>query len=597
MSKKLILYGSMAILVLWIGIGSIMQSRNQGDAESRFEHLQLFLAGEGMGRSISCYYSEDESLWYVFLPADVTGTSLTVQSLGCRYMVLEGKQYQTGDLLGELWDGEIKEVSFWNEEGKLLEEGRMKILKSEALPSVYITTASGGMQYIYESKENKEAGNMQIISAEGKLQELARLDYIKGRGNTSWDAPKKSFEIRLDQAADLFGMGSARKWVLVANYYDGAYLRNRIGTELGKAAKMKYTSDSQFVDLYINGEYAGLYQVMEKVELAVNRIELREGYLLEFDYYERAMEKDFIRLANRQPIVVRGQQKVTAQDLAAVQSFIEEMTAALYADDYRNPETGKHVFDYLDKESFAKRYVMEEFLQDMDSGYTSHYMYLDTSDGTMRLYAGPVWDLDNTMGRGNVREPSGLYADRHDLKVNNLCRWYARLYANEEFYQAAVQQYQTFFKPCLTWLTQEGIAQWEAEIAASASMDIALWGTERSVFMPGTALAEHMDYLCAYINGKIEFLDERWNFAADSRQIWLAERLYELPAMKDQIRAIEENDGDIVTAEEEEAGQVTGVWAFIMLYKGYLLFAVMLIFLIVMLGKELMTGRDRRKGM
>ena len=77
----------------------------------------------------------------------------------------------------------------------------------------------------------------------------------------------------------------------------------------------------------------------------------------------------------------------------SLKSWFLEMEKALYADDYVNPDTGKEIFEYLDLESFARKYLLEEVFLNMDMGVTSHYLYMDESG---KLYEGPPWDLDNT---------------------------------------------------------------------------------------------------------------------------------------------------------------------------------------------------------
>lgn len=587
MSKKIIFYISIVmLLIVYIFFGKSIHEDSAVIEHSNI-NLSFFLINEGVARSISCYYDEDSNIWNLFLPADAIFGTLKVKDIDCAYFVIDGKSYQEGDYLERAWEKESGSISFFDDKDILLERGTFKCFKSENLPEVYITTASGTMEYVHESKDNKEAGTLQSFTENGKFANAVRLDYIKGRGNTSWEADKKSYKIRLDRAEDLFGMGRAKTWLLIANYYDGTYLRNKIGTELGRAAEMKYTSGSQFVDLYINGNYEGLYQIMEGVELETNRIELKNGYLLEIDYRERVMNTSYIQMANKQPITVQGKKNITDETLEDINIFFKEFVETINTEDFVHPQTGKHIFDYIDKESWAKRYIMEEFLQDMDSGFSSHYMCLMDTGGDFVLHAGPVWDLDNTMGRGFVSDPDPfqLFADRYELHVNNLSRWHARLYNNEDFYLEVIHQYQDYFRPYLEWMLQEGIRQWEEEITASAIMDTVLWGTQRSTFMTDNTKEEHMEYLLSYIAGKTEFLNAKWNALPESRQQWLADKQPVLPEIQEQVREIYRNDQAVGTITGVD-GAADGLYSFIMIYKGYFLFAALIMLLGGMFWKE-----------
>ncbi len=120
------------------------------------------------------------------------------------------------------------------------------------------------------------------------------LDYIRGRGNSTWLVDKKPYKIKLDKKANLFGMGESKHWVLLANYYDYSLLRNKLTTDLADKLGLEFTPKSVCVDMIVSGEYYGSYQLSQHIRIeessvniddlegnpAVKEPDITGGYLL-----------------------------------------------------------------------------------------------------------------------------------------------------------------------------------------------------------------------------------------------------------------------------------------------------------------------------
>lgn len=249
---------------------------------------------------------------------------------------------------------------------------------------------------------------------------------------------------------------------------------------------------------------------------------------------------------------------IKIRDVNGVQKFFDEFTTSI--------ETGDmaEAMAKIDTESFAKMFLMEEILQDMDFGYTSHYMYLDLDKEI--LYDGPVWDLDSTMGRGIVMEAVNLFVTDYDLQYNNLSRWYASLYAQPEFRRQVLWEYQEHFRPAVEALLHGSIIDKTAAIADSISMDQKRFPGERSGFIVGVPLEEQTAYLITYLQNKLRIMDE-WADSVEPDtviEVNLPElRVKELPA--DMIMEMAEN-GD------ENGG---GLVNFVMSYRLWFILLVM----------------------
>lgn len=480
----------------------ILAMTYNGKNEEGGGHLPFSLVYRqgGMTHRLKGFSVEDTV--YFCIPGSLSLEQISLDMETAEYLLLDGGQLQDGDTLSQVELNRVYEVvCSGTDEREGESDGIISVpvvfMQGSRLPVIRLTTASGSMDAINADKEYSEAGFLEVYDADGNLETAVKVERLSGRGNTSWDAAKKSYALKLEDAEAVLGMGAAKRWVLNANYYDGAYIRNQIGFEIARESGMRFTPNERLAEVYINDEYAGLYQIMEKIEPGKNRMDIGNDYLLEVDYLERSVEEQHILLGNEQPVVIHAPEKDC--DLDGVQQFFDAFTA-----DMENGNIAE-AMDRLDVESFAKRFVMEEILQDMDFGYTSQYLYLDLENGI--LHDGPLWDLDNTMGRGIAVEAQDFFVTDYDLNYNNVSRWYAVLYSQPEFRKLVWQEYTEHFRPALLALTEGGIEEKTAAIDASIAMDQILFPAPRSVFMTDASLEEHTAHLTGYLQDKLHLMD------------------------------------------------------------------------------------------
>lgn len=493
-----------------------------------------------------------ENTLYFFLPKYVNTKKLYLRMDSSMELSIGEETLQNNSVLADVELGRTYQAEYGKKEGKK-EKLQMVFLKGSELPVIQITTASGTLDYIHSQKGNSENGYMQIRDAEGNVTNICQLKSIAGRGNTSWDASKKSYTIKLDNYEELLGMEAEKSWVLNANYYDGTYIRNQIGFELAKSFGMLYIPESRFAELYINDEYMGLYQLMETVNVSKHRVDIGNDYLLEIDYIERACEEEkYIKLQNGQPVVIHEPTKNV--DVERVQEFFDEFVERM--------ESGDIPWELIDAESFAKMFVMEEFLQDMDFGYTSHYMYLDIENRV--LSEGTVWDLDNTMGRGSEREPKELFTISYGLENSNLSRWYAILYGNEDFRNLIETEYRENFRPQLEQLITSKMDEYIGKIELSIEMDQKRFPGQRSIFMSNASFEENVTYLRNYLQDKLKMMDQSFSNEALNGQVKI-----ELPEISNALFEAE----NVISQEQESSGMLN----MFMQYRGIFLLVVIVI--------------------
>lgn len=256
------------------------------------------------------------------------------------------------------------------------------------LPTVVINTA-GGADIV--SKDNYINSNVYIVSGGGKELLSSAQTQIKGRGNASWDFPKKPYKIKFAEKQSPLGAPAHDKtWTLINNYGDKTLMRNILAFEVSRRVGMDYTPFCMPVDVILNGEYEGCYQFCDQVEVDGGRVPAKDGYLIEIDAYNGKEAVNFWS-AKGMPVTVKypDSDKITQAQKTFIQNYFGKMETAVFASNFKDAANGYR--KYLDLDSFLKNFIVGEFCGNTDT-YWSVYMYKDAKEGV--LYTGPVWDYD-----------------------------------------------------------------------------------------------------------------------------------------------------------------------------------------------------------
>ena len=245
---------------------------------------------------------------------------------------------------------------------------------------------------------------------------------IKGRGNSTWEQPKKPYTIKFEEKTDLFGNGPAKTWVLLANHLDKSMVRNYLAFEVAKAAGVEHASTTQFVNLFLNGEYLGLYLVTEKIQIGKERVDIGDsGFIVEMDSHAAAEGEegvDYFTVGGRNYGITDPD--CTPEQVEEIRQFMAKAWDAVGSGDW------ERVQEILDVRSFASTYMVEELFHDVDVDLSSFYFHKG-KDG--RLHSGPIWDFDLCAGDYNTRssnDPDRLYAAWKSV-------WYSSLLGYDEF--------------------------------------------------------------------------------------------------------------------------------------------------------------------
>ena len=304
------------------------------------------------------------------------------------------------------------------------------------LPCFYINTENSSP---ITSKDDYLSCNVTINNTETPYKLSNEGAKIKGRGHSTWKASKKPYKLKFNEKVDLFGNGAAKNWTLLANHYDPTLIKNYLAFSVASLfASQPYTSSCEFVDLYVNNDYRGVYTVCEQVEVKENRIDIetpytdpsKMSYLIELD--NRLM---FEAEANNTFSMSNDYYEVKYPDLdypeytkdytLEAKNYLQSCMDALDGNDWSNVEAK------IDVESCADSYILQEVFKNPDVGYSSFYMYIDRStNAEAKLSFGPIWDFDLTCGYNGYRNES---YDYKLLVAGPINKWFKKILKFDEF--------------------------------------------------------------------------------------------------------------------------------------------------------------------
>lgn len=515
-------------------------------------------AVSGSAGSVRWWKSEEDGRYYFFLPAAAARKKLYLNMSGADRIYLDGKMIENGGV----FDAGPGEYKLTTKEGTVYP---LVVLRSSNLDALFLETktpedgAGEGLDYLKLSRENQLAAEAVMIGAGGGLTYRGEVEYLRGRGNATWEeTDKKSYLMKLKKKADIAGMGEAKKWVLIPNSFDRSFLKNYMTYNIARKINLPFTPETVFVDWYVDGEYQGNYMLCEKIEVKENRVEIRSleeetrlrngksaleefpayangengeaytskgfdipanpaditgGYLLELEMNGRYREEEtagFVT-ANHEEIMIASPAYASREQVNYISTYYEETEAAILAADGVNPDTGKAFTDYLDVESFAKKYIIEELSKNVDAGLSSQYMFKLPDGRGGRLFAGPVWDYDSAWGLGGERygvslsEPDTFYAN---IEMEESSLW-SGLYKQPVFYYYVCYFYQNEVLPAAReefHVFMDRYADW---IEDSVVMNFYRWGIAE-----GENVDEKKDTFRGRVESVRSFADERMEFLA-----------------------------------------------------------------------------------
>jgi len=264
------------------------------------------------------------------------------------------------------------------------------------VPRIDIYTADG--EPITSKTEYKDATI--TIDGHGIFPSMETMEVqIKGRGNSSWGWSKKPYRMKFAEKVKPLGMKKGKSWVLLANGQRGSLMSNAIGMKAACLMEASAANHIMPVDLYLNGEYRGSYNLTEKIGFSNNSVDIDDetaAALLEFDsYYDEPAGQKFRSQPYNLPMNIKEpdfSEGTTALTLEDIETDFNRFMATLY----RGQDISRHV----DLTQLARFLMVNELICNFELYHPkSTFCYRESFESDTSKYVfGPVWDLDWAFG-------------------------------------------------------------------------------------------------------------------------------------------------------------------------------------------------------
>lgn len=281
---------------------------------------------------------------------------------------------------------------------------------------------------------------------------------VKYRGESSQFFAKKSLavetwdELGNDLDTSFLDFPTEEDWIFHGPYSDKSLMRNVLTMHLAREMG-QYASRTEYVDLYIDGDYQGIYVLMEKIKRDKDRVdvaklketdiegdELTGGYIFRIDKEEAHWFSRFNIFSNTRQLeyqlVYPDIDRVQPEQFAYIQSYVDSFERAIFAPNL--VFGGKSYDEYMDLNSFAEAHLMNELGRNVDGYRLSSYFHKRKDSNGGKIFAGPIWDFN--LAYRNADYCQG--ADTEGLIYYNLCDggypfWWDVLLNNTEFQSIA----------------------------------------------------------------------------------------------------------------------------------------------------------------
>ncbi|BCR36411.1 CotH kinase family protein [Mariniplasma anaerobium] len=393
------------LLLLFLFLATTLMACNENSAYSDFEKFILDLDStitadmdlpQTYENTPVSYYYNDEKIEKIEFPYSNKDIEITID------VVLEN-------------DDEIKVSK------------QILVKKSKIIYDLYISTEN---QQEITSKDDYIRGNLSLED-DGPFSKDELGLRIRGRGNSTWEYPKKPYKIKFDERQSLLGMAAAKEYVLLAEYNDKSLMRNYLAQYFTQFLNVDRFLETRYVNLHVNEVYQGLYLLTEQVEVDSNRLSIDEsersdgGFLIELEADDRVnqegvMDIDWFKVDGRNFVIKSPDMEDYTSDIVDdkidyMKTYLNEFLISIENDTYE---------DYIDVDNFIDYFILAELFKQVDIGYSSVYTYKDVDQ---KLKMGPSWDFDISSGNGDYYDygPEGYWVDYNP--------WFRKLIQKKSF--------------------------------------------------------------------------------------------------------------------------------------------------------------------
>lgn len=340
--------------------------------------------------------------------------------------------------------------------------------QGQSIPGEAVLDIQGSVTGIVAGLEGQDRieAVMEVREKKDSWHFLGQTPDYKGRitihirGNSSRNFDKKSYRIELleehskeKKKVSIAGMGEESSYILNGPFLDKTLIRNYMWMNIS-GQLLEYTPQVRFCELVLNGEYQGVYVLMEPIEVSKQRVNLTEytkedpviSYIVhlepksepeisieEFAFYTRRLEEK-----GRYEITYPKRKDLTQEVKDYIAADFSKVEQAIYS--YEAGSADDFYLEYIEEDSFVDYYILNEFVGNSDAFLASTYFYKDARG---KLHIGPVWDFNNCLDNFFYELPA-------DTFIVSERGWYSQLMKSKRFVKKVIHRYKKLRKGVLS---------------------------------------------------------------------------------------------------------------------------------------------------
>lgn len=389
-------------------------------------------------------------------------------------------------------------------------------VKLTDLPTLYIETFDGNGIY---SKDVYEYCRFHYVDEAGTVEFFDSVS-IRGRGNSTWNMAKKPYRIKFLNKEKFLGTGYAKckKWTLLANAGDKTMIRNAVTSamgdfcanlhEAGKPKSLPFNPAAKFIDLVLNNDYLGTYQISDFVDVRPHRVNIMEqnvplgaddditgGYLLEVDGFRDGNWFNTSSYGAPVRIHYPDDEEIEYRQTNYIKNHVNKFDQVLKSDKFDDPTKGYRA--YVDSLSLIDWYICTEVSANID-GFYSTYFYKERGDD--RLFFGPLWDYDIAYNNDQrVRSEKGLVSSVNSLMVDiaysGSREWVRRMWEDAWFQKKVYHRYEELLKAGLVDYMHGKIDSLQQVLSRSQQLNYEKWGISKKMYHEMVLYSSYDQYI------------------------------------------------------------------------------------------------------
>lgn len=341
----------------------------------------------------------------------------------------------------------------------------------------------------------------------------SRLE-IRGRGNSTWAQSKKPYRLKLESRHGLMGIAPNRHWALLANALDESQLRSYAASQITQTTDLDWNPQYRHVEVIMNGEYLGVYNLVEHSRIEKVRIDIEEmdeddnegeavtgGYRIEIDFRLEENNEPGFRTNRNVPIVIKDPDPATPQQMSYIKNYIQQFENAIFSPNFAN-ETGGYR-DYVHVDSLIDSYLVQELTKQQDAFSSSTFFTKERSDDKFKF--GPLWDFDLSQGSGH----QAAFVDRSSEGwfVRGRGQWLPRIFTDSTFVAEFNERWEEL-SPELHEIPARVQALGE-DLQPAIQNNMARW------YKTSTLSWDTPEFVAGWLQGRIDWIDNQVANAAD----------------------------------------------------------------------------------